>query len=439
MKIDATRKKIIIIGAGFGGLWAARELAKSAVDITLIDRHNYHLFTPLLYQVAAAEIEPDEIAYPIRNIIRKYRCIEFLMDEVKNVDLANNRVEFAGRKFDYDYLIMATGSTSHFFGVEGAAEYAFALKSMAEATTIRNHILRCFEQANFETDSNRQQELLTFVIIGGGPTGVEFAGALAELVYGPLAKDYPKIDFRLAKIILLEGADRVLPSMSNKTSDYALKRLSEMGIIVKLNSLAQKITRAGVLLKDSGFIRSGTIVWTAGVTGSMPDNVDGINQRKSGFVQPLPTLQVPGFPYAYIIGDLAGFIENGRPLPMIAPVAMQQGEHAALNIMRQIEGLEPISFKYHHKGVMATIGRNKAVVQLNRLSFTGFIAWVMWLGLHLVKLIGFRNRLQVLINWAWDYLFYEKAIRLIFQEHKKEANKDGEKIKNTIIIGPMPK
>lgn len=416
MKIDTSRRKIIIIGAGFGGLWAVKALRKSAVDVTLIDRNNYHLFLPLLYQVAAAEIEPDQIAYPIRNIVRRFRNIEFLMGEVQNIDLINNRVEFAGSLLDYDYLILATGSTSNFFGVEGAAEHAFTLKAMAEATALRNHILRFFERASYENDPDRLKKLLTFVIIGGGPTGVEFAGALAELIYGPLAKDYPKIDLDKAKIVLIESTDRILPTMSDKTSQYALKRLGGMNVIVKLKCLAHKITGDGVHLKDASFIQSGTIIWTAGVTGSMPGFIKGISQRRTGLLQPLPTLQIPGYLNAYVLGDLAGFVDNERPLPMVAPVATQQGEHAATNILRQIRGLPPIPFKYHNKGVMATIGRNKAVVQLKRLSFTGFIAWIMWLGLHLVKLIGFRNRLQVLINWAWDYLFYEKAIRLILQE-----------------------
>jgi NADH dehydrogenase len=433
MKAKITHKKIVIVGAGFGGLWAVRALGKTPANVTLIDRHNYHLFSPLLYQVAAAEIEPDEIAYPIRNIVRKYRNVEFLMGEVQNIDLSRGQVEFAGRLLDYDYLIIATGSISSFFGVDGAAEYAFRLKSMTEATMIRNHILCCFEKANYEADSDRRWELLTFVIIGGGPTGVEFAGALAELIQGPLAKDYPKIDFSLVKIVLVEGSDRVLPTMSAKAGAYALKRLGTMKIDVQLNSPARKITRDGVYLKDGSFIQSGTIIWTAGVTGSMPEQIKGISQRRTGLLQPLSTLQIPDYPNAYVIGDLAGFVENGYALPMVAPVAMQQGECAALNIMRQIEGLEPIEFKYHNKGVMATIGRNKAVVQLKRLSFTGFIAWVMWLGLHLAKLIGFRNRLQVLINWAWDYLFYEKAIRLIFKEDKSKPVKDEKKAANSIM------
>jgi len=407
------RPRVVIIGAGFGGLWAARALAHSAVEVQLLDRHNYHTFLPLLYQVAAAELEPEEIAYPVRSIFRKRPNVRFAMAEVKGVDLTAQVVQTAERVIPYDFLILALGSTSHFFGVPGAAEHAFPLKTLDQGIFLRNHILRCFERAVQEPDAPQRRRLLTFAIVGGGPTGVEFAGALAELIRGPLVKDYPMIDFREVRVVLLEATDRLLPGLPKRLQAYALARLRRMGIEVRLEAMVGQMKRGAVQLKDGTVLPAATVVWTAGVRGEPLAEQWGLPTARHGRVAVLPTLQVPGHPQVYVIGDLAYLEEDGRPLPMIAPVAVQQGTVAAGNIVRQLAGEAPLPFRYRDPGTMVTIGRNAAVAHVFGRAFTGFPAWVLWLSVHLVNLIGFRNRLFVLTNWAWDYFFYERAVRLI--------------------------
>jgi len=405
--------RVVIVGAGFGGLWAARTLARSPFEVLLVDRNNYHTFLALLYQVAAAELDPGDIAYPVRGILRGLPNVRFVMAEVKGVDFGQRAVETDGLTIPYDYLILATGSVSHFFGVPGAAECAFPLKTLEQGIVLRNHILGCFEQAAYVPDAERRQRLLTFAIVGGGATGVEFAGALAELIRGPLARDYPTLDFRKVRVVLLEARDRLLPGMPERLQTYALKRLRRMGVEVRLQAAVSRVAHDAVHLQDGTVIPAETTVWTAGVRGDPQVANWGLPTARGGRVAVLPTLQVPDHPEVYVIGDLAYFEEEGRPLPMVAPVAIQQGIAAARNILRQIAGEPPVPFRYRDPGSMATIGRNAAVVQLGRWTFTGFPAWVLWLGVHLLRLIGFRNRLLVLINWAWDYLLFERAVRLI--------------------------
>lgn len=407
------RPRVTIIGAGFGGLWAARTFVRYPVEVLLIDRNNYHSFLPLLYQVAAAELEPEEIAYPVRSILWKLPNAQFVLANVRRVDLARRVMETDGRAIPYDFLILATGSVSHFFGVPGAGQHAFPLKTLEEGVALRNHILCCFERAIHEPDAGRRQRALTFAIVGGGPTGVEFAGALAELIRGPLVKDYPMLDFHEVRVVLLEAMDGLLPGLPERLRTYALARLGRMGVEVRLQAVVSQITRERVHLKDATVIPAETVVWTAGVRGDPLAQAWGLPTARAGRVAVLPTLQVPGHPEVYIIGDLAQVEESGQPLPMIAPVAIQQGVAAARNIGRQIAGQDPLPFHYRDPGTMVTIGRNAGVVYLRGRAFVGFPAWVLWLSVHLFNLIGFRNRLLVLINWAWDYLFYERAVRLI--------------------------
>jgi NADH dehydrogenase len=407
------RPQVVIIGAGFGGLWAARALAGSPADILLIDRNNYHTFLPLLYQVAAAELSPADITYPVRSILRRFHNVHFVMEEVIHIDFLTRQVKAGEYVFPYDYLILSPGSVAHDFGLPGVAKNAFQLKTIDQAIRLRNHLLLIFEHAVYEKDPSKREQLLTFTIAGGGPTGVEFAGALAELVRGPLLKDYPDIDAQEVKIILLEAASSLLVGFPERLQAYAQAHLQKMGIEIRLGAAVSQVTENGVMLSGEKHIPTKTVVWTAGVRSELPAYLGNLPRARNGQVEVLPTLQTPDYPEVYVIGDLARVIDQGNPLPLVAPVAIQQSKVAVANLLRQIQGQQPLPFKYRDPGTMVTIGRNAAVAQLKGRSFTGFIAWMIWLGVHIFNLIGYRNRLVVVINWAWDYLFYERAVRLI--------------------------
>lgn len=411
--IQSERPRVVVIGAGFGGLAAVRALAGSPAEVILVDRNNYHTFLALLYQVAAAELEATEIGYPVRSILRRLPGVHFVMAEVKGLDLAGRRIETNGPVLSYDYLILAPGSVPNFFGVEGAEQYAFPLYSLQQAIALRNHIFSLFERAAQEPDPEVCRRELTFVIVGGGATGVEFAGALAELIRGPLIKDYPDLNIDQVQVVLLEAMDSLLPALPERLQEYTLTRLRKMGIEVRLKATVTRITPQTVYLKDGTAIPSETVVWTAGVRGNPQVSLWGLPTARGGRVSVLPTLQVPGHPEVYVVGDLAYLEEGGRPLPMVAPVAMQQGPVAARNVLRQMAGQEPLPFRYRNQGAMVTIGRNAGVAWVGGRQVTGFFAWAAWLVIHLVRLIGFRNRLVVLLNWAWDYFFFERASRLI--------------------------
>jgi len=409
----SARPRVVIVGAGFGGLSAARTLARSPVDTLIIDRNNYHTFHALLYQVAAAELEPEEISYPVRTILRGTPNASFLMGQVERIDLDTKTVRMASHVISYDFLILATGSRSYFFGVSGAEENTFELKTLDHAIALRNHILCCLEQAGDEADAEIRRRLLTFVIIGGGPTGVEFAGALAELMRGPIMKDYPILGVSDIRIVLLQAIDSLLADLPSHLRDYALQRLRRMGVEVRLKAVAMRVTPDGVYLKDGSFIPSATVVWTAGVRGEDLAETSGLPTARDGRVRVLPSLQVPGHPEVYAIGDLAYVESDGHPLPFTAPPAIQEGALAALNIRRQLQNSNPLPFQYRDKGSLATIGRMAAVAYIGRREFRGFGAWVLWLGVHIFNLIGFRNRILVIVDWAWDFLLYERAVRLI--------------------------
>ena len=412
--MNVQRPRIVIIGAGFGGLWAAKTLARSPVDVLLLDRNNYHTFFPLLYQVAAAELEPEDIAYPVRSVFRKRRNVQFIMADVKRVDFAAQVVEADGQMLPYDFQVLATGSSAHFFGVPGAATHAFPLRTLEEGVALRNQILSCFERAAQEPDVERRRRLLTFVVVGGGPTGVEFAGALSELVRGPLGRDYRTLNMEEVHIVLLESAGSVLSSLPAQLREYAAARLRKKGVEVSLLSVVGRVTAEAAVLEGGFQVPTETVVWTAGVRGGLPPKAWGLPTTRDGRVAALPTLQAREHHNVYVVGDLAYVEAEERPLPMVAPIAIQQGVAAAKNILLQISAGVPVPFRYRDLGTMAVIGRNAAVVHLfGRWAFTGFPAWVTWLGVHLFKLIGFRNRLLVLTSWVWDYLFYERVVRLI--------------------------
>lgn len=406
-------KRVVVVGAGFGGLWAARELAGSGVEVLLVDQNNFHTFLPLLYQVAAAELSPTDICYPVRSIVRNEEGVGFRLGTVRALDLEERLVITEEERIPYDYLVLALGSVAHHFGVPGAAEHTFTLKSIEQAVPLRHKVLSCFERAVYEPDPAIRRQLLTFTVVGGGPTGVEFSGALAELVYGPLRKDFPMIDEADSRIILLEAGDRLLQGMPEKLGRYARSRLERRSVRVRFGAQVNSVSPTEIRLSDGSVIRSETCVWTAGVRGAPGPEAWGLPMAPGGRVTVETTLQVPGHPEVFVVGDLAYLEEGGAPLPGVAPVAMQQGTLAAENITRAIQRKAPKEFRFRDPGMLAVIGRSHAVASIAGRNFTGIPAWWVWLFVHVAKLIGFRNRVLVLVNWAWNYLSFERAVRLI--------------------------
>ncbi|MFK7800175.1 MAG: NAD(P)/FAD-dependent oxidoreductase [Anaerolineae bacterium] len=408
----ASKPKVVILGAGFGGLWAARRLAKEAVDILLIDKNNYHTFLPLLYQVAAAELEPERIAQPVRYLIRDQANLNFRMGAVTAITPADKTVSVDGEPIDYDYLILALGSTTAFFGVPGAEEHCFTLKSIDEAVQMRNHILSKIEAAANEPDPAKQRQMLTFAIVGGGATGVEYAGALAELIYQPLEKDYPRLDLKnLTRVILIEAGPQLLTGIDK--DGYTVERLTKIGVDVRLNTRVESVEEDCVKIADSDPLLTDTVLWAAGIQGQPVVKSAGAELTRGSQFEVLETLQSQEYPEMFVVGDLIRFEQDGKPLINTAQVAMQSGETAAENVMALIGSNPLTNFRYYDKGMMATIGRNAAVANIGGRYFTGFFAWLIWLFIHLFFLIGFRNRLGVLTNWAWNYLFFERVVRLI--------------------------
>jgi len=408
-----TRPRVVVVGAGFGGLWAARALARAPVDVTVVDRHNYHLFQPLLYQVATAGLEPESIARPVRTILRKQRNVDFRLTEVTGVDLARRELATDGGPIGYDYLILAMGGETNYFGLDALRRHAFGLKDIDEAELIKNHVLACFEHAMTEPDPDRRRALVTFVVVGGGPTGVEMAGALSELIRLVLVKDYPRLNVKDVRVLLLEATDRLLAAMPAPLAAAAAQKLWDKLVEVRHGAVVADYDGQAVRLKGGEVVPAGTLIWAAGVRAASLAAKVGLPTAAQGRVRVEPTLQVAGHPEVYVIGD-AAYVENdGKPLPMVAPVAMQMAQVAATNIRRGLAGQPPVAFRFRDPGTLATIGRNAAVAYIHGFSFRGFPAWVVWLVVHLIQLIGFRNKLVVLINWAWDYLFYERGARLI--------------------------
>lgn len=412
---------VVIIGAGFGGLRAAKALAKANVHITLIDRNNYHLFQPLLYQVATAGLAANEIAYPLRGIFRKQSNLTFQMTEVQKINLDEKLIYCIQEVIGFDYLILAAGSETNYFGNSELADKSFGLKDIREAEAIRNHILTQFEKAALEKDQQKRKRFLTFVIVGGGPTGVELAGAISELVRLVLKKDFPDLDFSEVRIILLEALDQLLVHLDQNLSKATYTALEGKGVEVRFRQKVLGYDGQLVKLEDGEPLLTNTLIWTAGVRSA--GIVDSLNQEQAAQkrVRVLPTLQLPQHPQVFVIGDAAYFEDhNGKVLPMVAQVAMQQADRAAANLVKMLNNqpLEP--FNYRDLGSMATIGRNQAVAEIGRFKFRGFPAWLIWLFVHLMQLVGFRNRLVVLINWAWEYITYDRAARVIVRRGKSK-------------------
>jgi len=405
--------RVAIIGAGFGGLRAARKLAHSPVHVTLIDRRNHHVFQPLLYQVATAGLSPGEIAAPIRWIVRGQQNIEVLLGEVQDFDLANRIVKLSDLEIPYDYLIVAAGATHGYFGHPEWEPFAPGLKTIEDAIEIRKRVLLAFELAEREAASAEPILPLNFVIVGGGPTGVELAGTLAEVSHHVLAHEFRSIDPKRARIILLEGGPRILPAYAEDLSRSAERQLQNLGVEVRTSTMVTKVEAAAVWTGDTR-LPAAVILWAAGVATSPLGRKLGAPVDRAGRVLVKPDLSIPGHPEVFVIGDLAALKdEDGNLLPGVAPVALQEGSAAARNIQRDLHGQPRESFHYFDKGSLATIGRNAAVAQFAKLHLSGFIAWLSWLFVHIFFLIGFRNRVIVLLQWAWSYLTYERGARLI--------------------------
>jgi NADH:ubiquinone reductase (H+-translocating) len=408
---------VVIVGAGFGGLEAAKRLSKASVQITLIDKHNYHLFQPLLYQVAIAGLVPSQIAYPVRTIFRRQANLEFRLGEVTHIDFEAQFVQLDGSVIAYDTLILAVGGRTDFFGMNSLREHSFQLKDVESAINTRNHLLKMFELASREADAQKRGELLTFTVVGGGPTGVETAGALAELINLVMVKDYPSLDLTDVHVILLEAADHLMESFPEKLRKTTYDLLRKKNVEVFLNTKVVDFNGRKITLGNGDSIDTQTMIWTAGVRAEKLTDTLAAEKGRGGRIIVQPTLQHPDHPQVYVIGDAAYLgDENGQPLPMLATVAQQQARHAANNIRWGLSNRAPEPFIYKDPGLLATIGRNAAVARLWGISFSGWPAWLIWVGLHVYRLIGFRNRLVVILNWAWDYFFYESQVRLITKE-----------------------
>lgn len=408
------RPRVLIIGAGFGGLRLARALRRVPVDVTVIDRHNYHLFVPLLYQVATAGLEAESIAQPVRRILRGSPNARFRLAEAEDVDFAR-RVVFTNRgELPYDYLVIAAGSATNYYGLESVAHRTSGLRTLDDAEDVRDRVLRMFEQAAVTASDQARGELMTMVIVGGGPTGVELAGALAELRAHVLPKDFPGVDLSQTRILLVEGAGRLLPGFPDKSRDRAAAQLRAMSVELRFDAQVASADDHGVTLADGERISAGVVIWVAGMRAPRLADALHVLQGASGRVVVNETLQLPGHPEVFVIGDMAHLGKpEEKPHPMMAPVAIQQADLVAKNIDRLLRGLRPQPFSYKSSGTMVTIGRRAAIANVFGLQLSGLVAWVLWLTVHLYWLIGFRNRLLVLINWIWNYFTYERGVRLI--------------------------
>ena len=407
------RPRVIIAGAGFAGLTCARRLKRVDVDVLLLDRNNYHLFTPLLYQVASALLDPGEVARPVRELVRPLRNVEFRQAEVSGADLQRRLLLTDHGPLPYDYLVLATGAQTDYFGNESLARNAFGLKNLDEGLALRNRVLSRFEASRWAKTAEERKALLTFVVVGAGPTGVELAGAYAELVHLVVRKDFRDLDLSEVRVILLEAAGSVLGTFETFLRDAARLSLEKKGVEVRLGARVAEVTKDTVKLAGGEEISTRTVVWTAGVRASSVGSGLGVALARQGRVKVADTLQVPGHPAAFVIGDLASATVGETVLPMLIPVAMQEARRVADTIADMVHNGGATAFRYRDPGMMATIGRNSAVAQLGRVQLSGFLGWWMWLVVHLVNVVSFRSRILVLVNWAWDYLFYDRPVRLI--------------------------
>ena len=411
------RPRVVIVGAGFGGLACARKLDGEPVDVILLDQHNYHLFTPLLYQVATGLLNPSDIAYPLRTIFRHSPNVRFRQATVTRVDLASKVVRLdASPPLSYDHLVLATGSTDNYFGNQEVARVSLGLKSLEDATRLRNQVLTCLERADAEPDAEARRALLTFVVVGGGPTGVESSGALSELMGIVAGKDYHQITRGEIRVILVEGTDRLLTAFSARLGRYAQRVLSRRGVEVRTGALVKSANGHSVTLSDGTAIACSTIIWSAGVRPTDPVGDAPLPRFRNARIEVDPFMRIAGASNAFAIGDAASPRVGDRELPMLSPPAMQAGRYVARTIVDEVRGVQSQHTPFHYldKGTMATVGRNAGVTHLpGGLEFTGFLGWLTWLFVHIYYLIGFRNRISALASWAWDYVRHDRPIRII--------------------------
>jgi NADH dehydrogenase len=414
------RKKIVIIGGGFGGIELAKKLKHQNVDIVILDKHNYHTFQPLLYQVATGGLEADSIAFPIRKIFKGQKNLKFRVTEVKKVIPELNRLETTIGECEYDYLVIATGSTSNFFGQTEISQNAMPMKSIPEALNLRSLILQNLEAAIITQDPVKENELLNFVVVGGGPTGVETAGAIAELKKHVLKNDYPELDLNKVNIYLIEGSPELLGAMSVQAQQKSKQFLEELGVTVYTEARVQGYDGQTLSLVDGRKIGSATVIWSAGVKGVVLDGLNTESVVRGNRLKVNEINLVEGYQNVFAIGDVAAMITPETPNghPGVAPAAIQQGKHLAKNLINLIENKPTEPFKYFDKGAMATVGRNRAVVDINKIRFQGIFAWFTWMFVHLMTLVGFRNKLVVFVNWVWSYFSYDRGTRLIIRTFK---------------------
>ena len=409
------KPRVVVVGAGFGGLYAARDLARLPIQLTVIDRTNHHTFQPLLYQVATAGLSPGDISAPIRWVLRRYRNAEVLLAEVTGFDLEQHRVRAGDLELPYDYLIISAGSSHAYFGHPEWENVAPGLKTIEDALEIRNRVLLAFELAERHAAVHGDQPDLNFVVVGGGPTGVEMAGTLAEITHTALARDFRAIDPRRARILLLEGGPRILPAYPEDLSQSAQEQLQKLGVEVHISTMVTAVTSDSVRT-STGLIPASVTVWAAGVASSGLGRQLGVPVDRAGRVLVQPDLSIPGHPEVFVIGDMAALTDRGKMLPGLAPVAIQQGHAVAKNIARDLKGKPRRPFHYFDKGTLATIGRAAAVADFGKIHISGLLAWVAWLFIHIFFLIGFRNRFVVMFQWAWSYFTYQRGVRLITGE-----------------------
>lgn len=407
------RDRIVVVGAGFGGFQVAQSLAGVDAEVLLIDRHNYHTFIPLIYQVATGQLEPSLVAYPIRTKLRGMRNVRFLQAEVERIDFENKLVGTDIGLVPYDYLVIATGTKPSYHGVPGAREHTFTLKSLADAIALRDHFLRCFEQAASSTDDAERQRLMTFTIVGGGATGVEVAGALAEWLRGAVRRDFPELAGQ-GRIVLVQSGSSLLQEFSQRLGNYTHRQLERLGVEVYLNVKIAEVTPTWAKLDDQRVIDTATVVWAAGIKATQPDMAQSVEQAAKGKLLVNECLQVKGYSNIYAIGDVAYVEQNGVPLAGVAPEALQQGVAVARNLRRQLQGESLRPFHYFNKGRLAIIGGYGGVGRIAGIDFGGFLAWLMWLIVHVTYLPGYRSRLFVLLTWVQNYVMGDRALRQVF-------------------------
>ena len=414
--------RVVIVGAGFGGLQTARALANKEVEVCLIERHNYHTFIPLIYQVATAQLAPEQVAVPIRTLLRRASNLNFLQAEVQQIDFAAKEIKTDKNTLTYDFLVLATGSQSQFFNVSGADKYAFPLKTLNQAIRLRNHLLSCFEQASVASNYSQQAKLLTIAIVGGGATGVELAGSLIELITNSLQRDYPRLNPPEVKVLLLQSGERLFTEFPQPLGDYTARKLRRLGVKVMLRSKVCAVSPDGFQLDDGTWIAASTVIWAVGVQGAIPRCFPFPKTEKQKQINVLPTLQLADYPQVFALGDLANIPSYQKSLSGVAPEALQQGVYVAGAIRKQIQGKKLKPFNYFNKGRLAIIGCYSGIGQIGCFKLRGFLPWFFWLAVHFVYFPDWRNRLMIFLTWLHNYFIGDRPVRLILSSPKPTSS-----------------